>query len=113
MNIPNDALSKDPDLTFTPLATIDIKGTWTDLYEHGEGVAAEFIRSVIKICKTISKNPAIGRDRSDLIVDLLQFPFKNYNIFYFPTESGVEIYRVLHSSRDIIQIFDDAIDDKI
>lgn len=113
MNIPSDAPSKDPQLTFTPLAAIDIKGTWTYLSEHGEDVAAEFIRSVINICNTISKSPAIGRDRSDLILDLRQFPFKNYNIFYFRTENGVEIYRVLHSSRDIIQVFDDAIDDKI
>ncbi len=56
-------------------------------------------------------NPKIGRQRNDLIVNLRQFPFKNYNIYYFQTKNGVEIYRVLHSSRDNVQVFDNVIDE--
>ncbi len=55
-------------------------------------------------------NPKIGRQRNDLILNLRQFPFKNHNIYYFPIENGVEIYRVLHSSRDNVQVFEDVID---
>ena len=32
--------------------------------------------------------------------------FENYLVFYRPTESGVEIIRVLHGARDIESLFD-------
>lgn len=62
-------------------------------------------------CVLLSRNPKIGRERNDLMISLRLFPFKNYNIYYFPIEAGVEIYRVIHSSRDNVQIFDQTIDD--
>ena len=111
MNILSEMDSNDPNLSFSPLAAIDIKETWAYLSEHGEDVAANFIRSIIKICKTISHNPVMGRERSDLIVQLRQVPYLKYNIFYFQIETGVEIYRVIHSSRNLVQVFGDAIDD--
>ena len=37
-------------------------------------------------------------------------PATGVNIYYFQTEFGIEIYRILHSSRDNVQIFDDSID---
>jgi toxin ParE1/3/4 len=107
----SESLRDTPDLSFSPLATTDIKQTWDYLSERGYEVAENFIRSIIEICGTIAQNPLIGRDRSDLIVRLRQFPYKNYNIFYFQIENGVEIFRILHSSRDQVQVFKDAIDD--
>ncbi len=109
----SDLTVENTGLSFSPIATTDIKQTWTYLTERGENAAEKFIRSVVKICGTIAQNPLMGRDRSDMVVGLRQFPFKNYNIFYFSIENGVEIYRVLHSSRDQIQVFEDAIDGSI
>ena len=111
MNIQAEIESNEPDLLFSPLATIDIKETWAYLSGHGEDVAANFIRSVIKVCGTISSNPTMGRDRSDLIVGLRHFPHQKYNIFYFQTDIGIEIYRVINSSRNVVQLFKDPIDD--
>ena len=105
----NALINDDSGLSFSPLATTDIKATWAYLADHGDDVAEDFIRSILRVCGLISQNPGMGRDRSEIIVDLRLFPYKNYNIFYFLTDNGVEIYRVLHSSRDTIQIFDDAI----
>ncbi|MCY7347695.1 MAG: type II toxin-antitoxin system RelE/ParE family toxin [Pyrinomonadaceae bacterium] len=103
--------SSYPTLQFTASARIDIGETWQYFGEFGEDVAEKLIRQIIEKCEALSTNPKIGRARNDLILNLRQFPFKNYNIFYFQTESGIEIYRVLHSSRNVIQVFDDAIDD--
>ncbi len=110
MNILSEMVSNDPHLSFSPLAAKDIKETWAYLSEHGEDVAVNFIHSIIKICETISHNPAMGRDRSDPIFQLRQVPYLKYNIFYFQVETGVEIYRVIHSSRNVVQVFGDAID---
>lgn len=106
----NKIQSNYPTLQFTPAARNDIEETWQYLGEFGEDVAKKLIRQIIEKCEHLARSPKIGRERNDLILHLRQFPFKNYNIFYFPTENGVEIYRVLHSSRDNVQIFDDVID---
>jgi toxin ParE1/3/4 len=99
-----------PTLQFTNLAKTDIEDTWQYLGEFGEDIAAKLISQIVEKCLTLSRNPKIGRVRNDLIVNLRQFPFKNYNIFYFPLENGIEVYRVLHSSRNDIQVFDTEID---
>lgn len=107
----NKIQSSYPTLQFTAAARNDIEETWRYVGEFGADVAEKLIRQIIEKCETLSMNSKIGRKRNDLILNLRQFPFKNYNIYYFPIENGVEIYRVLHSSRDNIQIFDDVIDE--
>ena len=111
MSLIKNPKSDDAILKFSSLALTDIKGTWQYLSEQGEEIAKKLIRAITEKCEFLSRNPKVGRERNDLLVNLRLFPFKNYNIFYFPIENGVEIYRVLHSSRDIIQVFDDVIDD--
>lgn len=100
-----------PVIKFSTLALSDIKGTWQYLAEQNEDAAAKLIRTITEKCTVLSKNPKVGRERNDLMLGLRLFPFKNYNIFYFPIENGIEIYRVLHSSRDVVQVFDDVIDE--
>ncbi len=111
MNLTKETENNDPNLQFSPFALTDIKGNWEYLVEQGEAAAGRLIKEIIGKCKLLSRNPKIGRERSDLILNLRQFPFKKYNIYYFPIENGVEIYRVLHSSRDNVQVFDDSIDE--
>ena len=105
-----EKINDESKLRFSPRALTDIKSTWEYLSEQNEDIAIELIKEISQKCKILSENPKIGRERNDLIIGLRLFPFKNYNIFYFQTEFGVEIYRVIHSSRDVIQIFDDVID---
>jgi toxin ParE1/3/4 len=111
MNLTKETENKDPILQFSPFALTDIKGTWQYLLEQGEEASARLIKEVTDKCGLLARNPKIGRERNDLIINLRQFPFKKYNIYYFPIENGVEIYRVLHSSRDNVQVFDDTIDE--
>jgi toxin ParE1/3/4 len=105
-----DLRSDDPKLRFSHDAILDIKGTWAYLFERNEDAATRLITSIIEKCEMLSFNPLIGSSRDELIVGLRLFPFERYNIYYFPTEFGIEVYRVIHSSRDVIQIFKDAID---
>lgn len=107
----NRIQSSYPTLQFTAFARSDIEEVWQYFGEFGADVAENLIRQIVEKCEALSVNPKIGRQRNDLILNLRQFPFKTYNIYYFPIENGVEIYRVLHGSRDVIQVFDEAIDD--
>ena len=49
----------------------------------------------------------MGKRQDDFIVEMRMFPFKKYHLYYFPTDDGIEIYRVLHGSRDIEGLFED------
>jgi toxin ParE1/3/4 len=91
-------------------AKIDLEETWTYIEENNENFAERTIGEIISKFRLLADNPKLGKLRNDLIIDLRLFPFKHFNIYYFQTESGVEIYRVLHNSRDNIQIFDTEID---
>ena len=110
MNLTKETENNDPILQYSPFALADIKENWEYLVEQGEAVSARLIKEIISKCGLLAQNPKVGRERNDLIVNLRQFPFKKYNIYYFPIENGVEIYRVLHSSRDNVQVFDDTFD---
>ena len=54
--------------------------------------------------------PEAGRARHELLANLRSLPVKRYVIFYQPTDDGVEIFRVLHGSRDVQGEFDSLID---
>lgn len=104
-------LSKMPFAQLSPFAQNDLKETWLYISDNSQEFADKTIDQILEKCQFLAKNPKIGKTKDEIIVGLRQFPFRNYNIFYFQTEFGIEIHRVLHSSRDVIQVFDDAIDD--
>jgi toxin ParE1/3/4 len=106
-----EKINKSPHAKLSPYAAADLKEIWLYISDHSREVADKTIDTILQKCEFIALNPKIGRARHDLIIDLRLFPYKNYNVFYFITETGVEIYRILHSSRDAIQIFDDVIDE--
>lgn len=106
----NEIQNSFPTLQFTALARSDIEDTWYYLGEFGDDIAENIIRQIMEKCIVLSKNPKLGRERNDLILNMRQFPFRNFNIYYFTTDFGVEIYRVLHSSRDNVQVFGETTD---
>ncbi|MGH9947564.1 MAG: type II toxin-antitoxin system RelE/ParE family toxin [Pyrinomonadaceae bacterium] len=76
-------ISNDPRLSLSPFATADIKETWAYLSDFGDKVAEDFIRSIVRICGLISQNPAMGTDRSEIIVGLRLHPYKQLQHFLF------------------------------
>jgi toxin ParE1/3/4 len=58
----------------------------------------------------IAENPKIGKLQDNIVINLRSFPYKNYLIFYFPNQSGIEIYRVFHGARDTEDLFDEIIE---
>lgn len=95
---------------FSDFIEEDLKDICAYIAERNSGAAHRTILEILDKFRILSQNKLLGTSRSDIMAGLRQFPFGSYNIFYFPTETGVEIYRVLHSSRDTIQIFDETID---
>ena len=97
-------------ILFTPLATEDLREIWVYLAENaGSESANKFLLAVKKKCETVSAFPEMGRVRHEYLVNLRSFPFGNYIIFYLPLENGIAVLRIVHSSRDIQQVFDEMI----
>ncbi len=105
----NENLSKIEKVRFAELAFDDLDEILDHVAEFDTEAGNRFIRSLIQKFRLLGENPKIGVAKDELIIGVRLFPFKNYNIFYFEAEIGVEIYRVLHSSRDLIQIFENPI----
>lgn len=91
----------------TAPAGSDLKDIWNYIVERNSAAADKFMLEFAKKFQLLADNPKIGRAHDEFILNLCSFPHKDYVIFYFPIETGVEIYRVLHGARDIDSLFED------
>lgn len=96
-----------PKFTLSPLAETELVAIWNYIAEFNEQSANKFIQELSRKFQLLADNKNIGKRQDNYIVEMRMFPFKKYHIYYFPTEEGVEIYRVLHGSRDVEGEFED------
>lgn len=99
-----------PALIVSPLAEEDLEEIWSFVAERDVGAADRLIDQITSRFDHLLAYPEAGRARHELLVNLRSLPVKRYVIFYQPTEDGVEIFRVLHGSRDVQGEFDSLID---
>ena len=95
------------DVIFSSFTESDLDNIFSYVAELNTDSAKKTIKELMQKFKLLAENPKIGRSHDELILNLRSFPYKNYLIFYFPIENGVEIYRVLHGARDIESLFED------
>ncbi|HXG82471.1 MAG TPA: type II toxin-antitoxin system RelE/ParE family toxin [Pyrinomonadaceae bacterium] len=91
----------------TPLAESDLEEIFVYMAGNNPDSAAGFLRDLGQKFELLAENPTLGRARHDYFVELRSFPHKKYVIFYFPIKDGVEIYRIVHSARNIEDLFED------
>ena len=99
-----------PTLIVSPLAEEDLEEIWSFVAERDAEAADRLIDEITGRFDHLLAYPEAGRARHELLVNLRSLPVKRYVIFYQPTDDGVEIFRVLHGSRDIQGEFDSLID---
>jgi len=91
-------------LFITPKARRDVKSIAQYLEERNVSAARRFTHGVGKTAEMLRHNPDLGeRLRSDptgLIRYQTILDFRNYLIYYRPTDSALEILRVLHGVTD-------------
>lgn len=99
-----------PTLIVSPLAEEDLEEIWSFIAERDVEAADRLIDEITNRFDHLLAYPEAGRARHELLVNLRSLPVKRYVIFYQPTDDGVEIFRVLHGSRDVQGEFDSLID---
>lgn len=85
----------------------DLEEIWSYINEDNSQAAGTLIKELLQKFRLLAENPNLGKSRAELFINLRSFPFKKYIIFYAPTENGIEIFRVIHSSRNIAGLFEE------
>ena len=87
-------------------ASADLEEIWLFIAQDDPDAADRFMRTIVSRFPTLASMPHMGRHREDLSARLRSFPVGNYVIFYRPTDSGIEVARVLHGARDFPPLFE-------
>jgi toxin ParE1/3/4 len=92
-----------------PLAAADILEIWDYIAEDSLDEADLWVDKLDEKLGLLATQPLMGRARNELAAGLRSFPFGRYVIFYMPLDDGIDVVRVLHSSRDVdLTLGDDA-----
>ncbi len=92
-----------------PLAATDILEIWDYIAEDSLDEADLWVDRLDEKLGLLATQPLMGRARNELAAGLRSFPFGRYVIFYVPLADGIDVVRVLHSSRDVdLALGDDA-----
>jgi toxin ParE1/3/4 len=75
-------------------AELDLEDIWAYL-------ADLMLAKILNKFPMLAQFPDMGFERDDLAEPMRSFPVKPYIVFYRKIEIGIEIFRILHQSRDI------------
>ena len=87
-------------VTRRPQAAVDILDIWDFIAEDGMVEADRWVDSLDEKLRLWSTQPQIGRMRPELVPELRSMPFGRYVVFFMLLPDGIDVVRVLHSSRD-------------
>ena len=90
----------------------DLESIWAYIAVDNEAQANKVMIGFAKKFRSLLNSPQLGKMRDALIVGLRSFPNGKYLIFYQQTANGIEIVRVVHSARDIEQVFSEMMPEK-
>ncbi len=93
------------DLLISPEAEIDLLEIWLYIAEDSLENADRFQDKLVSKARKLSESNEIGMDRPELGQDLKSFPVNRYLLYYRVIQTGIELIRVLHGSRDVQALF--------
>ena len=70
--------------------------------------AEQFTARLLEVCRKLTQNPSMGRNRGVIAPRLRSFAVARYAVYYRELDAhAIEIVRVLHAARDVEAAFDD------
>ena len=92
-------------ITVSPQAAEDLETIWVYIAQDSRDAADRFVLYIQGVFESILMYPLSGRARPELRNDLRSAPYGNYLILYRPTDSGIDIVRIVHGARDLEALF--------
>lgn len=85
-------------------AKADLQEIWDFIADDSPFQADRLILRFREKLEYLAKWQTIGRPRPEFVKGCRSYPFGNYCFYFRPTDSGIEVLRILHSARDLDQI---------
>lgn len=85
-----------------PKALSDLETIWgytVDTWDHQQ--ADTYMRTIDETFKTLADNAELGRLYDEVYKGLRVYPSGKHLVFYFATDEGIDVVRVLHERMDI------------
>ena len=87
-------------------AIADLDDIWFYIAEDSVAAADQWLSLLMQKAMLLSEQPLMGRARPEVRPGLRSLPVAAYMLYYRPVDlgpegAGIELVRVLHSSRDI------------
>lgn len=89
-----------PRYRLTEQAREDVLAIWQYIAEDNADAADRLIDKFTETYATLARSPRIGLNLHSIRAGLRAFPVGKYVVFFRSIDDGIEVYRVLHGSRD-------------
>ena len=93
-----------PRVRRTPLAAQDLEDIWFYVAQDDPAAADRLLDTFEEKIGLLAENPHIGPARPDIAEDLRYSPVGSYLLLYRIVSGGVEIVRVVHGARDLLNL---------
>lgn len=88
---------------YSDIARDDLLDIWLFIADDCVSAANSWLDTIDAECRLVADNPLIGRARPELGECIRCLPIGDYVMYYFPSDGGIIVVRVLHGSRDVDQ----------
>jgi toxin ParE1/3/4 len=93
-----------PKFKFTPLAEQDLEDIWLYIAQDNPRAAHKLLDRIEAQCELLAIHPELGPARNDIAKGLRYHPLASYLSLYRISSQGVEIVRLAHSARNILDL---------
>jgi toxin ParE1/3/4 len=89
----------------TPRADLDLEEIWFFVAQDDPIAADLWLDAIEEKLGLLADNPLMGPARPDIARDLRYHPVGNYLLLYRIVAGGVEVVRVVHGARNLLDLF--------
>jgi toxin ParE1/3/4 len=89
----------------TPRAGRDLEEIWFFVAQDDPVAADRWLDTLEEKLSLIADNPLMGAARPDIAPELRYHPVGRYLLLYRLVSGGIEVVRVVHGTRDLLNLF--------
>ena len=89
----------------TPRADQDLEELWFFIAQDDPAAADRWLDTLKEKIGLLADSPLMGPARPDIARELRYHPVGNHLLLYRVIQGGIEIVRVVHGTRDLLDLF--------